>query len=221
MEAQNLTIAGLLRWIGKEAERVPQALEISGGRQYFRLLMFNRMVNGDESFVEPALTDLYWRLVHDKIGSEDRAVLACLLLRFSGSDAGRKIASGAEKRGGQPRKGWVGLSIAGEVSDLLVKEGITAESAWEKVGEKRHLTASAVKGHWMKWKPRLLDGARDFVREKFPSAAEDELAVLAKVAVLGTKSMTPADAQVWVRVTVNHQERMIDGQSLGAKPRRD
>lgn len=221
MKAPNITIAGLVRWIGNEAERVPPAPETQLGSQYFRLLVLNRMVNGDESFVEPALTNIYWRLVHDKIGPEDRAVLACLLLRFVESEAGRKIASGAEKRSGQPRRGWVGLSIAREVANLQAKDGITAESAWEKVGETHHLTASAVKGHWMKWKSRLLDGARAYVREEFPGAQEDEVAVMAKVAILGTKSLTAGDAKAWARVKVNHRERMIGGQSSTGKPRRD
>lgn len=187
MDRRKTSVAALSKWLDREAQRV--SFEAVNTRsEYLRNLVFEQALSGDESFAESALVHLFWRVAHDKMDATDRAVLACMLERASKSDAARKAICGAEKRGGQARRGMVGLSLAVEVSAHIRKERMTAERAWEVVGQAHHLTASAIKGHWVRWKPTLLSSAANLLREHYPEADEPTIKARARVLILGDRA---------------------------------
>lgn len=186
MGKRALTLSHIIEWVSREADRVPFG-SVHVRSDYVRNLIFEHAINGDESFAEPLIVDLFWKVVHDKIGHQERAMLAFVLERLMKSEYALKTVSGVEKRGGQVRRGWIGLSISAEVATMMGRDGLTAEQAWELAGERNHLTASAVKNHWIRWKPTLIESAAALICASNPELSAEEIQVRARVVVLGAR----------------------------------
>lgn len=182
-----LTVSEIATWAEREAKRMPPS---SDGltSEFVQYLTFEHAINGDESFSERVLLDLFWRTVHGGLLPTDRAMIAFVLNRMSQSKGAKRALSGVEKRGGQARRGQVGLSLSAEVSSKIRDDGLTVEEAWEAVGATHHLTASAVKGHWMRWKPTLLKSAESLLRQRYPDITESDVQARARVLVLGRRA---------------------------------
>ena len=182
---------------------------------YLRDLLAEHAINGDESFAQDVVTDLYLRVAHNKLEVSDRAALCAILSRIDQNDAGKRIICGVEGRPGQSRRGRLGLHVAMEVSRCLV-EGQTAEAAWDSVGEKMHLTSSAVKQYWMRWKPKFIASVRAMLlsRHGFPQGTtEAEIDAYARYMALGRRGLNAKEWPVVERVM--RRATMIDGQSPG------
>lgn len=201
------TVPTLIQYMKRASENQP-ALERP---KFLRDLFITNAINGDESFANDFLSNLFFQVAHDKLGVSDRAALCVVLFRILDSKTGQKIACGVEKRPGQSRRGRIGLRVAHEVSRQIVS-GKTAENAWEIVGETMHMTSSAVKQHWIAWKPKYIASVKDIIRDLVPEGTtEAELDALSRFYSLGARAAGPADTAVYEQV--KHRTEMNDGQS--------
>lgn len=180
---------------------------------HLRTFVYTEAINGDESFAIPALLRLFWRVVHNVVDDTDRALLAFVLNQVVQSDSAKRAVAGVEGRGGQPKRGWQGLLIASEVSAHLARHSVSVEAAWDAVGDAHSLSASAVKGHWRRWKPTVLATTREFLRAKVPEMDEESLGVATKVGVLGRHSLSATERATWEVVMGKWGELLLGRQS--------
>jgi hypothetical protein len=137
-------------------------------------VVYEEAINGDQSFGEKAITRLFWLVAQDQLTELDRAVLGLFLFRVMNSVVAINIVCGVDKKRGTGKRGLKGMKVAHLVSGRI-KTGLTVEKAWEDVATEVSLSVSAVKQHWIKWKPALLGMYRAGAREQFPDATGGEI----------------------------------------------
>lgn len=122
--------------------------------------------NGDQGFTLYAISYLSQKLEnHEALSDRDNLFLRHVLYMISRSNQALNIVSGASSKRGRSSDGLKGIQIAQDVKIEVTVQRITYEEAWHRVAERRNLSASMVKRHWMRWKDALGKTKKDAAKE--------------------------------------------------------
>lgn len=178
--APKLKTTDLLHWMAQASssewgrwQATHDAKYFANGQTNFLHFGLDHALDGDQSFGNEVITAMMWALINGRaLVPEERAFLACFLLRITRDRSAMNIGLGV-KGAGAARRGLNGLKVAMDMLEIL-KKGSTIESAYALAAEKNSISPERAKQQWEIWKPRMRElKINSFLRDRPHVSRED------------------------------------------------
>jgi hypothetical protein len=136
-----------------------------------RKMWYSGALDGDQGFGRRAIAQVSEKIKNsEKLDEWDSYFLRSILVRLYNNPQAMNVICGVSNKRGKQKDGQHGTAIAASVLVEMRNNKISAEESWERVAEQNHLSASAVKKHWMRWKDTVIS-SMDAVRAVHTAAA--------------------------------------------------